>query len=346
MDIKKDVGVIRAHQTNYINRVLKDFKMDQCNATKTPAQAGADLAPTEELTNEQTEQMKKTPYRSAVGSLMHAAKTTVPKIALAVNQLTRFFNRPEPKHWEAVKRVMRYLRNPRAVRGLIYSKEGNPELLAYVDSDWGQLGYMKRRSVSGFVIFLAGGPVSWQTSLQKTPALSSCEAEYMALSEVVREICWLRMLLAEMGFEQKNPTPIFIDNEAAVWLAHDDVMKKARKHIDIKYHYTRFQVEAKKIDLIRVNTKDNVADVFTKATPAPTFTKLTDAMDNIMTHLKEQDAYSRKPQGSTVDSDSKKHHTIGSVKTSSEGCTQTDYIPMSTHDIPQGKALGTVPIRS
>ena len=147
------MGVIRAHQTNYINRVLKDFKMDQSNATKTPAQAGADLAPAESMTNEQIEQMKKTPYRSAVGSLMHAAKTTVPKIALAVNQLTRFFNNPEPKHWEAVKRVLRYLRNPRAMKGLIYSKEGNPELIAYVDSDWGQHEYTKRRSVTGFVIF-------------------------------------------------------------------------------------------------------------------------------------------------------------------------------------------------
>ena len=107
---------------------------------------------------------------------------------------------------------------------------------------------------------------------------------------MVREIAWLRMLLKELGYAQTKPTPIFIDNRAAIFLAYDAVNHKRTKHIDIRYHYIREHVERNKIQLIPIASKDNIADVMTKPTSNQTFNRLVNAGKNVMQHLREQDS--------------------------------------------------------
>jgi hypothetical protein len=141
------------------------------------------------------------------------------------------------------------------------------------DSDWGS-DVDKRRSTTGFVFKLAGGPISWASKVQPTVALSSTEAEYMAACSAAQEAIWIRLLLKEMGFEQKEPTILNEDNQGCIRLSANDNSHQRTKHIDIKHHFVRERVKSGEIKLEYVNTKENLADMQTKALPTPLFETL------------------------------------------------------------------------
>ena len=159
VDHDEEKGVLELHQRPYVEKMLKKFDMETCKRSKIPAQVGIDLSPGV-ITEKDKKKMVDVPYRNAVGGLMYAVTHTMPELSLAVNQLTRFFNDPEPKHWVATKKVFKYLRGVKDMCGIKFRREGNKDLMAYVDSDWSQHSYLRRRSVSGYCVFLAGGPVS------------------------------------------------------------------------------------------------------------------------------------------------------------------------------------------
>jgi len=129
--------------------------------------------------------MKNKPYRELVGSLVYLTNATRPDIAYIANVLSRFHLSLQKKHWMAAKRVIRYLK--KTIEYSITYKKREDEIQAYVDSDWAN-DISDRRSYTGYVITLAGGPVSWSSKKQKSVALSIMEAEYMTLSEVIREL--------------------------------------------------------------------------------------------------------------------------------------------------------------
>ena len=117
---------------------------------------------------------------------------------------------------------------------------------------------------------LANGIFSWQSRAQKTVALSSTEAEYMALSDCSRQAVWIKSLLEELGF--KIPTvPICGDNQGSIFIGSNPVQERCSKHIDIRYHYVRQLIEEKKIELFFVEGAENPADLFTKNLAAPKF---------------------------------------------------------------------------
>jgi hypothetical protein len=137
-------------------------------------------------------------------------------------------------------------------------------LQGYSDADWaGQVE--DRRSTSGFVYMLAGGPVSWQSKTQKSVALSTAEAEYMALSDAAKEAMHLRALLLTLGVDISQGTVIYEDNQAAIKIAENPVLHDRTKHIDIRYHFVRELVESLKIDVVYLKIKDMLADLLTKA---------------------------------------------------------------------------------
>ncbi|XP_075102703.1 secreted RxLR effector protein 161-like [Nicotiana tabacum] len=176
------------------------------------------------------EYMSRVPYANAVGSLMYAMVCTRPDISHAIGVVSRYMHDPGKEHWQAVKWILRYICNTVDV-GLIFEQEDSQYLVGYCDSDYaGDLD--KRRSTTGYVFTIANAPVSWKSTLQSTVALSTTEAEYMAITEAVKEAIWLQGLLRDLGIGQENIT-LFCDSQSAIQLAKNQVYHARTKHIGV-----------------------------------------------------------------------------------------------------------------
>ncbi|MCP3676247.1 MAG: Ty1/Copia family ribonuclease HI [Deltaproteobacteria bacterium] len=165
-----------------------------------------------------------------------------------------------------MKRIFRYLVGT-ASHGLHYRRsssvqEGSPLLVGFSDSDWGG-DIQGRRSTSGCVCFIAGSPVSWSSRKQSVVALSTMEAEYIALASVAREMMSLRALLLEVGL-QVSDALVFCDNSPALFLASNPVVTPRSKHIDIRYHFLRDLCERQLLTLKWIPSAAQVADILTK----------------------------------------------------------------------------------
>jgi len=217
-------------------------------------------------TKKKKEEMQEKPYKELVGSLIYLANATRPDIAFISNVLSRYYSNPQQKHWIAAKRVIRYLKET-IDYCITYEADGKP-MQTFVDSDWAG-DVSDRKSCSGFITILAGGPVSWSSKKQKTVALSTMEAEYMAISEAVREIIFIKRLLKFMLFSNyvKDPVTLHRDNQSAILMCKNPVFHGRSKHIDIRHHYVRELVEAREINVEYLKTEDMVADLLTKALP-------------------------------------------------------------------------------
>jgi hypothetical protein len=138
------------------------------------------------------------------------------------------------------------------------------KLLSYSDSDWaGDLD--ERKSRSGYLVLLNCSAIIWSSKLQISVALSSTEAEYIALSLAARDVIWMRNLLSEIGFPQDSATPIFEDNQSCIKIAISNKQLPGTKHIDIRHHFIRQRIVSEEIELQNINTKNMVADCLTKA---------------------------------------------------------------------------------
>ena len=170
---------------------------------------------------------------------------------------------PGKGHWQAVKWILRYIQGTVDI-GLKFEKDRNvgKHLVGYVDSDYaGDLD--KRRSTTGYVFTIAGGPVSWRSTLQSTVALSTTEAEYMAVTEAFKEAIWLHGLVEDLGIVQKQ-VEVFCDSQSAICLAKNQVYHGRTKHIDVRFHFIREIIDEGNILLQKIRTADNPADMLTK----------------------------------------------------------------------------------
>ena len=154
---------------------------------------------------------------------------------------------PGLQHWKAVKRILRYLQGTLDLGLKLGGRNANPSLKGYSDSDWGG-SLDDRKSTTGFV-FDFSGPISWQSKRQPTVALSSTEAEYMALTQAAKEALWLQGLLSEFGIKKTRPTTILEDNQGCIALAKNPTSHARTKHIDIRHHFIRETLEAGQIKL-------------------------------------------------------------------------------------------------
>jgi len=221
-------------------------------------------------------EMKQVPYRSAVGSLIYLVTGTRPDKAVATGEVAKFCENPGKQHWGAVKRILRYLKGTMDV-GLLF-KPSNVSLEGYCDADWaGDLD--NRRSTTGYIFMIGGVPVSWKSKRQQTVALSTAEAEYMALSDASREVTWLRRILLNFNCEQVSPTVVFDDNQGCIALAKNPVEHERTKHIDIRYHFIREMVESKVIDVQYIRSEDMLADLLTKGVNRDRHVKLCKLMN-------------------------------------------------------------------
>jgi hypothetical protein len=266
-------GKVHICQESYIRRVLERFGMTTCSVKTTPHQPGVKLLSTTEEERPQAESdMADRGYRSIIGSLLYACLGTRPDIAFAVLALAQFSAMPNLDHWKAAKHVLAYLKLT-VSHGITYVKTGSCILLAFSDSDWA--GCLNtRRSRSGGVITMNGSWIIGICKLQASISLSSCEAELIALVEVIKELMWLHNFLDELSVQYNKPTTIYVDNKSAIALAKDPVNHRASKHIDLRYKFMCSQLDARKIKLEYIPTGDNLADLMTKGTSFAVFQKL------------------------------------------------------------------------
>ncbi|XP_045817459.1 secreted RxLR effector protein 161-like [Trifolium pratense] len=190
--------------------------------------------------------MESTPYASGVGSIMYGMVCSRPDLSYAISVVSRFMANPGQVHWQALKWVLRYL-NGSLKGGLKYTRTdpGRDALEGYVDADYaGNID--TRKSLSGFVFTLFGTAVTWKANQQSVVALSTTQAEYIALVEGVKEAIWLKGMIGEMGISQ-GCVKIHCDSQSAIHLANHQVYHERTKHIDIRLHFVRDMIETKEI---------------------------------------------------------------------------------------------------
>ena len=219
------------------------------------------------MSDDDIEYMSRVPYTSAIGSLMYAMVCSRPDLSHALSVVSRYIANPSKQHWNAVQWIFRYLQSTSSAC-LQFGKPRNG-LVGNVDSDYAG-GLDKRRSFTGYVFTICGCTVSWKASLQATVALSTTEAEYMAISEACKEAIWLRGLYSELC-EVSSCITIHCDSQSAICVTKDQMFHERTKHTDVRYHFIRGVVAKGDAKVCQISTHDNPADMMTKPVPVAKF---------------------------------------------------------------------------
>lgn len=261
MEVKRDRKnhTLTINQRQYLKDCLQKFDMTDCNPKHTPLPSDF----TTDVSDEDEDAPENFPYRSIVGSILYAAKYTRPDIAHAIGCLSRHLVNPKMKHAAAVKHLLRYIKG---TLDFTIRYHGTKSLEAWADADWGG-DIPTRKSTTGFVILLNGGPVAYASQLQKSVALASASAEYYAAGAVTEHILFLRNILDVLKCPVEGAVPIMEDSTACIAIANNPITSKRTRHIEIKYHYIREQVERKTIVFVKKEGKLQLADALTKKDP-------------------------------------------------------------------------------
>ena len=260
------------HQKQYISNILVKYRMTEAKTVATPT----DLSVKLQKDDKYSKHVDVVLYQSIVGSLLYADIATRPDIAQAVGVVSKFNSRPTQAHLTAAKRILRYLKGT-ANLAIKYEKSDSGELIGYSDADWAG-DPEDRHSTTGNLFLMTGGPVSWISKKQAIVALSTSEAEYVAVSTATQEAVWLRRLLADLQAPLEGPTVIMEDNQSTIAIAKNPIMHARTKHIDIRYHYIREALQQETITLIYCPTDKMIADLLTKGLPRGRFERLYRAM--------------------------------------------------------------------
>lgn len=240
------------------------------------------------------------PYRSAVGALLYLMLCTRPDLAFSVGALCRHNAHPREQDWQATKRVFRYLVGT-AHMGLTFQRPPGFQkasllslLSVYSDSDWGGCASQLctcdhsgpwrvapelarqcniTKSITGYVAYFATCPIAWKSKQQPVIALSSTEAEYMALCTATQTAMWMRTVMEELGWQQVSPTTLYEDNQSTIAIARNPVQQGRIRHVNIKFHYVRECVVDGHTYPEYVQSEANTADMFTKALPEPAYVR-------------------------------------------------------------------------
>ena len=206
------------------------------------------------------------PYRECVGAQLYLATCIRPDLAFSVSSHASHNSKPTRRAWKRVMQTNKYI-NATKNCGIVYNGNINPpeknRISVYVDSD--HAGDIRsRKSRTGYIVMMNGGPISWSSRLQSHVALSSTEAEYYAITDAVQEALWLRSLLGELGFPQRSATAVYEDNKGARDLSKNPIYQKRTRHIQIKYHFVRSHIDNGSILIVPVNSEGQLADFLTK----------------------------------------------------------------------------------
>ncbi|UYV73196.1 hypothetical protein LAZ67_10002163 [Cordylochernes scorpioides] len=228
---KSEDGSMTLSQSNYIEELLQRFRLQDAKGVSTPMETNLDLS-----VRKNGNSNERFPYRELIGGL---------------------------KHWEAGKRVLRYLKSTKDF-GITYRSTGKP-LIAFSDASWAS-DIVDRKGVSGHLIILAGAPIIWRSTKQTVTALSTMESEYIALSSAAKDITWVRNLMEQLKMSSLicGETKVFCDNQAAISHAENYIDKSKTRHFAVKYHFVREKISEEAIELFYTPSAENPADFLTK----------------------------------------------------------------------------------
>ena len=199
------------------------------------------------------------PYREAVGALLFLVQGTRPDLAFAVSNVSRY-NEKHETHWIAVKRILRYVRGT-INYGITYRRGSEKTVNGFVDADWAN-DQDERRSFSGYVFKLAEGAVAWSCKRQQCVAVSSTEAEYVAIAHAAKEAVWLFRFIRQ--FKELDTVILRCDNQSALVMTGREAFSPRAKRIDVSYHFVRDLVRNGFLTMEYVPTTSNLADCLTK----------------------------------------------------------------------------------
>lgn len=230
LEIRRSSGILEITQQSYIEKILRNYGMQDCKPVSTPIACTLKWSKEKEPT--------KYPFKALLGSLQYLALMSRPDICFAINVFSQFQSNPTDEHWSGLKRVLRYLQGSKSSRLVYRAGFSNILLTGYADADFGN-DHEERRSISGSMFTVFGNAVSWSTRKQSLVVLSSTEAEYVSLCEAAKEGIWLSQLLNEIDMKA-TPFVIHEDNIPCINIAEEPRHHQRTKHIDIKYMFLRF----------------------------------------------------------------------------------------------------------
>ncbi|GJY95751.1 putative ribonuclease H-like domain-containing protein [Tanacetum coccineum] len=249
-------------QDKYVHDILRKLNYSDMKSASTPAYLEKPL-----VQDGDADDVDEHLYRSMIGSLMYLTASR-PDIMFAVCACARFQVSPKSSHLLAVKRIFRYLKGKPSL-GLWYSKDSPLELVAYTDSDYAG-ATQDRKSTTGGCQFLGNRLISWQCKKQTVVATSTTEAEYVAAASCCGQVLWIQNQLLDYGYNFMN-TVIYIDNNSTICIIENPVQHSKTKHIEIRHHFIRDCNAKKLIQMVKIDTEHNVADLLTKGFDAGRF---------------------------------------------------------------------------
>ncbi|GJX09290.1 putative ribonuclease H-like domain-containing protein [Tanacetum coccineum] len=256
LQVKQKPDGIFISQDKYVAEILKKFDFASVKTASTPIETQKPLVKDEEASDVDVHL-----YRSMIGSLMYVTASR-PDIMFVVCACSRFQVTPKTSHLSAVKRIFRYLKGKPKL-GLWYPRESSFDLESYSDSDYAGAN-LDRKSTTGGCQFLGRRLITWQCKKQTIVATSTTEAEYVAAASCCGQVLWIQNQMLDYGFNFMN-TKIYIDNESTICIVKNPVYHSKTKHIAIRHHFIRDAYEKKLIQVLKIHTNDNVADLLTKA---------------------------------------------------------------------------------
>ena len=225
IQVMQEEDKIKICQTRYALKLLENFKMSDCNASKTPMECRLKL-------NRDGEglEVESTLFRRIIECLRYLTLTR-PDLIYSVSYLSRFISKPYSNHITAAKRILRYVKGT-IDYGLIYKIDKECELMGYCDSDY--VGDVDdRKSTSGLIFFYGSKPIAWNCSKQKVIALSSCEAEYISSNMAVCQGIWISRFKCELSGCVEKRFDLRIDNKSAMEISRNPIHHGRTKHIKV-----------------------------------------------------------------------------------------------------------------
>ncbi|GJU75790.1 retrovirus-related pol polyprotein from transposon TNT 1-94 [Tanacetum coccineum] len=265
LQIKQMEDGIFFNQSKYIKEMLKKFGLEDSKPMKTPMSSDTKLTKDEEC-----ESVDSTKYRGMIGSLLYLTASR-PDIMFSVCLCARFQEAPKTSHLEAVKRIFRYIKGTTHL-GLWYPKGTGIETVVYADSNHAG-DYVDRKSTSGIYTFMGCCLTSWFLKKQTALAISTTEAEYVSAEKACQQALWMKQALIDYDV-RLDDVPIMCDNKGVMDLSKNPVQHSRTKHIKIRHHFLRDNVQKGHISIEKVPSVDNIADILTKPLKRESFNYL------------------------------------------------------------------------
>ena len=258
-------------QTQYVESLLKQFRMETCNPVSTPMDPGIVLTKADcPKSDEEKEEMSRYPYRKALGGITWLTVVSRPDLAYAASQLGQYSANPGKTHWKVLMHILKYLRGTHDLAltlGRVSDTDSDPDVITgHTDASWAR-DANDHHSTSSYIFQLGDAVISWNSKKQSNVTTSSSEAEYIALAHGTKQALWLCYLTRDISmFNGGDPptTELFSDNTAAIAIAREARFHGRSRHISTHFHFMHECVEDGTFDITHVPTAEMLANRLTK----------------------------------------------------------------------------------